>query len=49
MRKPLSALTVHVVLGLYTLLALSPIILVVMNSFKERKAIFGSPLTPPSF
>ncbi|MEO6609169.1 MAG: carbohydrate ABC transporter permease, partial [Aestuariivirga sp.] len=29
-------------------LALAPIILVIMNSFKERKAIFGSPLMPPT-
>jgi raffinose/stachyose/melibiose transport system permease protein len=49
MRKPLSAIAVHTVLGLYTALALSPIILVIMNSFKERNAIFGSPLQPPSF
>jgi raffinose/stachyose/melibiose transport system permease protein len=49
MRKPLSAIAVHMILGLYTALALSPIILVIMNSFKERKAIFGSPLQPPSF
>jgi raffinose/stachyose/melibiose transport system permease protein len=49
MRKPLSAIAVHMVLGLYTALALAPIILVIMNSFKERKAIFGAPLQPPSF
>jgi raffinose/stachyose/melibiose transport system permease protein len=49
MRKPLSAIAVHTVLGLYTALALSPIILVIMNSFKERNAIFGSPLQPPGF
>jgi raffinose/stachyose/melibiose transport system permease protein len=49
MRKPLSAIAVHTILGLYTALALAPIILVIMNSFKERKAIFGSPLQPPSF
>jgi raffinose/stachyose/melibiose transport system permease protein len=38
---------VHAALILYTLLAIGPIVLVVMNSFKARKAIFGSPLTPP--
>lgn len=48
MRKPLSAIAVHGVLILYTALALFPIILVIMNSFKARKAIFGAPLTPPS-
>jgi raffinose/stachyose/melibiose transport system permease protein len=47
MRKPISAFAVHAVLGLYTLLALFPIILVIMNSFKAKKAIFLKPLTPP--
>ncbi|WP_421693569.1 carbohydrate ABC transporter permease [Aestuariivirga sp.] len=47
MRKPASAIAVHAVLGLYTLLALFPIVLVVMNSFKARKAIFNTPLRPP--
>lgn len=40
-------LAVHVALTLYTLLAIGPILLIVMNSFKARKAIFGSPLKPP--
>ena len=48
MRKPLSAFTVHTVLILYTALALFPIILVIMNSFKSKRAIFGSPLMPPT-
>jgi raffinose/stachyose/melibiose transport system permease protein len=43
-----SRLAVHVALILYTLLAIGPIVLIVMNSFKARKAIFGSPLTPPT-
>jgi raffinose/stachyose/melibiose transport system permease protein len=47
MRKPLSAFTVHTVLGLYTALALFPIVLVIMNSFKAKKAIFLAPLKPP--
>ena len=41
MRKHASAFAVHAVLLAYTALALAPIILVIMNSFKERKAIFG--------
>jgi raffinose/stachyose/melibiose transport system permease protein len=52
MRKPLSAFAVHGFLTVYTCLALFPIILVIMNSFKARKAIFGQPLafpTPSSF
>jgi raffinose/stachyose/melibiose transport system permease protein len=47
MRKPLTAFTVHSVLLLYTALALFPIILVIMNSFKAKKAIFNTPLQPP--
>ena len=47
-RKHTSAFAVHAVLLAYTALALAPIILVIMNSFKERKAIFGSPLMPPT-
>ena len=48
MRKPASAIAVHGVLVLYTALALFPILLVIMNSFKARKAIFGSPLSFPT-
>jgi raffinose/stachyose/melibiose transport system permease protein len=48
MRKPASAIAVHGILALYTCLALFPILLVIMNSFKARKAIFGSPLSLPT-
>lgn len=48
MRKPASAIAVHGILILYTALALFPIILVIMNSFKARKAIFGAPLALPT-
>jgi raffinose/stachyose/melibiose transport system permease protein len=48
MRKPASAFAVHAILGLYTLLALFPIVLVIMNSFKAKRAIFNTPLQPPS-
>jgi raffinose/stachyose/melibiose transport system permease protein len=47
MRKPASAIAVHAILGLYTALALFPIILVIMNSFKTKRAIFNTPLQPP--
>ncbi len=47
MRKSINGIVVHTILGLYTALALAPIILVIMNSFKTRKAIFGSPLAFP--
>ena len=47
-RKPVSALAVHAALLAYTALALFPIVLVIMNSFKSRRAIFGSPLALPT-
>lgn len=47
-RKPVSALAVHAALIAYTALALFPIVLVIMNSFKSRRAIFGSPLALPN-
>ncbi len=37
----------HLVLLAYTVIALFPIILVIMNSFKSRKAIFNAPLSLP--
>jgi raffinose/stachyose/melibiose transport system permease protein len=38
---------VHTALILYTLLAVCPILLILMNSFKSRRAIFGAPLSLP--
>ena len=38
---------VHLALVAYSLIAVLPVLLVVMNSFKTRRAIFGSPLIPP--
>ncbi len=40
--------SVHAVLIAYCALAVAPILLVVMNSFKARNAIFGAPLAPPN-
>lgn len=37
----------HLVLLTYTIIAMFPIVLIIMNSLKSRKAIFTSPLTPP--
>ena len=48
LRRQASALGVHAVLLAYTLLAVAPILLVVMNSFKSRNAIFGAPLALPT-
>ncbi|WP_029076234.1 carbohydrate ABC transporter permease [Kaistia adipata] len=39
---------VHLALGAYTLLALFPIFLVLVNSFKTRAGIFSTPLQLPS-
>lgn len=47
MRKSASSTAVHSILILYTMLALFPIILVIMNSFKAKRAIFNTPLQPP--
>ena len=48
MRLRFSIIGVHAVLLAYVLLATLPIVLVVMNSFKTRNAIFGAPLAPPT-
>jgi raffinose/stachyose/melibiose transport system permease protein len=42
------SLGVHLVLIAYSALAVGPLLLVVMNSFKARNAIFGAPLAPPN-
>ncbi len=39
---------VHLVLGGYSLLVLCPILLVLVNSFKSRRAIFDDPLSLPT-
>jgi len=41
-------LAVHAALIIYTLIAVGPILLIIVNSFKSRKAIFGSPLSLPN-
>jgi raffinose/stachyose/melibiose transport system permease protein len=38
----------HIVLFGYMIIALFPIVLILMNSFKTRKAIFKQPLMPPT-
>ena len=38
----------HVILIAYTLIAVFPVLLILMNSFKDRTAIFGAPFQPPS-
>ena len=46
-RGPLNRGLIHVVLLLYAALCLGPVLLVVVNSFKSRAAIFGAPLSLP--
>lgn len=43
----LQALAPHAVLLTYTVIALFPIIMILMNSFKARRSIFGQPFQPP--
>ncbi len=38
----------HIILVAYTLIALFPIVMIVMNSFKSRAGIFGAPYLPPN-
>jgi raffinose/stachyose/melibiose transport system permease protein len=45
--RRLRTLLIHAVLLAYTALALFPILLVVLNSFKRRQAIFRTPLALP--
>jgi raffinose/stachyose/melibiose transport system permease protein len=47
MRRALPVAMIHAVLIGYTLVAIMPILLVVLNSFKSRRAIFGAPLAVP--
>ena len=42
-----SRMAVHAALVLYTLLAIGPVALILINSFKSRRAIFSSPLALP--
>jgi len=48
LRQWLSALSPHLVLAGYCLIALFPIYLIIMNSFKKRGAIFGAPFQLPN-
>lgn len=43
----LGRVAVHLALIFYTLLAIGPLILIILNSFKTRRAIFASPVALP--
>lgn len=45
--SPIRAGFVHLALGTYTLIALFPVFLTIVNSFKDRGSIFRSPLQLP--
>jgi len=47
-RQSLRAFAPHIVLFGYMLIALFPIYMIIMNSFKERNAIFGAPFQLPN-
>ena len=47
MRTRLSPLAIHAVLLVYTAIAILPILLIVSNAFKSRRAIFRDPLALP--
>ena len=46
-RNVSKSVTVHAILLAYTVIALFPIIVVIINAFKTRKAIFKDPLGLP--
>lgn len=45
--RPFNTVLMHGALILYTLIALFPVFIIIINSFKERKAIFREPLALP--
>ncbi|WP_299773782.1 carbohydrate ABC transporter permease [uncultured Tateyamaria sp.] len=46
--NPLNTLAMHGALILYTLIALFPVFIILINSFKERRSIFREPLALPN-
>ena len=42
------SIAAHAILILYTVIALFPVVIVIVNSFKSRQAIFREPLMPPT-
>ena len=47
-QSPVRSIAAHAVLLAYTLIALFPVFVILINSFKNRRAIFSSPLSLPS-
>jgi raffinose/stachyose/melibiose transport system permease protein len=48
LRRSLGSFAPHLVLIIYSIIALFPIFMIVINSFKSRKAIFGAPFQLPN-
>ena len=46
--SPARTIGAHAILLAYTVIALFPVVVIVINSFKSRAAIFRSPLSPPT-
>ncbi|QDC01951.1 carbohydrate ABC transporter permease [Mesorhizobium sp. 8] len=46
--SPARSIAAHSILILYTIIALFPVLIVIVNSFKSRQAIFREPLMPPT-
>lgn len=47
-RTPLNMIAAHAVLILYTIIALFPVVVILINSFKTRRGIFREPLALPN-
>jgi len=45
--NPFNLIAVHAILIIYTVIALFPVLVIILNSFKTRKAIFREPLALP--
>ncbi|MCT7377093.1 carbohydrate ABC transporter permease [Chelativorans salis] len=46
--SPVRSAAAHAILITYTVVALFPVLVIIINSFKERRAIFRSPLSLPN-
>lgn len=47
-QSPVRSIAAHAILILYTLIALFPVVIIIINSFKTKAAIFRSPLSLPN-
>ncbi|MDR0254054.1 MAG: carbohydrate ABC transporter permease [Brucellaceae bacterium] len=47
-QSPVRSIAAHAILILYTLIALFPVVIIIINSFKTKAAIFRSPLSFPT-